>query len=166
MVDLLGGRNIFVLFTRTPEDTGPLSWLGTSYAVKSELGDGQRPQHDKDRDLDGDGVSNLPTYSPMPYLVTFRNLRDPSTITKVDPKNLAATSGNGFRLRRIALRPLIGNPFGWAAGEDSTPAPNSQPNRVRAALPKLATFRTDPIVLGNGSSPFPYEIGRYSFVEE
>lgn len=165
MVDLPGGRKLFVLFTRTPQGSGPSSWLAYSYAVKSELGNGQTPQKSEDRDLDGDGYSDLPTYSPMPYLVTFRNLRDPTTISQVDPRNLAASFGQGYRLRRIALKPLQGDPFEWAPGM-SGPRPGERPSRLKTALPWLISFRTDATVLRDGSSPFPNDIARYSFVQE
>lgn len=151
MVDLPNGRKLFVLFTRIPSETGPENWLGYSYAVKSELEHGQSPNKNPEKDLDGDGLADLPSYSPMPYLVTFRDLRDPATIKAVDPRDLAATFGPGYRLRRIALKPIDGQPF-------------PQPTRILAALPWLNGFRTEPVDNPDGSTTFPNDIARYSFI--
>lgn len=38
-----------------------------------------------------------------PVLVTFVDIRDPETITKVDPDNLAAAFGRGVSLKRLAI---------------------------------------------------------------
>lgn len=38
-----------------------------------------------------------------PALVTFPDINDPVTVTKVDPDNLAATFGPGVSLKRITL---------------------------------------------------------------
>jgi hypothetical protein len=38
-----------------------------------------------------------------PLLVTFTDIADPKTVTKVDPDNLAATFGPGVALKRITL---------------------------------------------------------------
>jgi hypothetical protein len=37
-------------------------------------------------------------------LVTFGNLRDPMSVTEVDPANLSAQFGEGVRLRRITVQ--------------------------------------------------------------
>lgn len=37
-------------------------------------------------------------------LVRFQDINDPRTIEKVDPDNLAASFGPGFRLRRITVQ--------------------------------------------------------------
>lgn len=39
-----------------------------------------------------------------PKLVRFRDIRDPKTVEPVDPDNLAASFGKGFRLKRIVIR--------------------------------------------------------------
>ena len=38
-----------------------------------------------------------------PLLVTFDDINDPKTVKKVDPDNLAATFGPGYRLKRITI---------------------------------------------------------------
>lgn len=44
------------------------------------------------------------TYSRYPMLVRFRDIHDPKSVELVDPDNLAATFGPGFKLRRIAVQ--------------------------------------------------------------
>jgi hypothetical protein len=41
---------------------------------------------------------------PLPMLVTFRNLTDPKSVELVDPDNLAASFGQGVKLRRVTIR--------------------------------------------------------------
>ncbi|TKD50508.1 hypothetical protein FBR43_06820 [Sphingomonas baiyangensis] len=38
-----------------------------------------------------------------PLLVTFADIRDPTSVARVDPEDLAATFGSGMRLRRISV---------------------------------------------------------------
>lgn len=127
MVDLPDGRKLFVLFTRTPEGIGPLSWLGYSYAIKSELGDGQRPQHDKDRDLDGDGTSDLPTYSPISYLVTFRDLRDPPQSRRSIQRTLRPPSETVFGSAASRSGPSSGMHSNGLPGRTQRPRRTAHP---------------------------------------
>ncbi len=49
---------------------------------------------------------NAPKVLPRemyPLLVTFDDINDPKTVKKVDPDNLAATFGPGYRLKRITI---------------------------------------------------------------
>lgn len=39
-----------------------------------------------------------------PYLVRFRDIRDPKSVEAVDPANLAASFGEGMKLRRITIQ--------------------------------------------------------------
>lgn len=48
------------------------------------------------------GSAALPRKS-WPMLVTFTDISDPTTVTRVDPDNLAATFGPGYRLRSVTL---------------------------------------------------------------
>jgi hypothetical protein len=40
----------------------------------------------------------------IPMLVRFRNINDPNSVEKVDPDNLAASFGQGYRLRKVAVQ--------------------------------------------------------------
>jgi hypothetical protein len=42
--------------------------------------------------------------SGYPMLVTFKDLRDPASVVKVDPDDLAATFGAGYRLKAITVQ--------------------------------------------------------------
>ncbi|WP_174279339.1 hypothetical protein [Sphingomonas bacterium] len=163
MVDLPDGRKLLVLFTRTPTGIGPPEWLANSEAIRAELTTGQAPQRSADRDADGDGMADLPFFSPVPYLVTFRDPRDPASIVQVDPLDLAATFGRGYRLRRVMLKPLAADPFSLGTGEQ--PVGLDPPSRVLAALPWLRSFRQAPITRPDGSTPFPDDLDRSSFIE-
>jgi hypothetical protein len=49
-------------------------------------------------------VSRARGAAAAPMLVTFGNLRDPMSVTEVDPANLSAQFGEGVRLRRITVQ--------------------------------------------------------------
>lgn len=52
----------------------------------------------------------------MPLLVRFRNIGDPKTVEKVDPANLAASFGPGFRLKSASLE-MLGKGGNMTKGE-------------------------------------------------
>ena len=75
-----------------------------------------------------------------PMLVTFGNIDNPKSVRKVDPANLAATFGPGFRLSEITLEitdePVteekIESLLGWwlrQATDDKSPPPLRVPNK-------------------------------------
>jgi hypothetical protein len=45
----------------------------------------------------------LPGVGGYPLLVTFTDMQDPTSVTRVDPANLAASFGTGVRLKRIEV---------------------------------------------------------------
>ena len=49
-------------------------------------------------------MAHLPERSAYPTLVTFANLADPASVKRVDPDKLAATFGEGFNLKCIAVQ--------------------------------------------------------------
>lgn len=60
-----------------------------------------------------------------PHFVTFTDIADPSTVTRVDPDNLAVTFGPGYRLKSVTLE-ITGEPvtkgevdkvLGWLGSE-------------------------------------------------
>ncbi len=88
-VDMKSHGNLFVLFK------GPSGDMTS--AVRSMRG----------ARYDGPGSSvpdrwNVPL-ADMPMLVTFRNPRDPISVEKVDPANLAQTFGPGVTLRALTI---------------------------------------------------------------
>jgi len=48
--------------------------------------------------------SALRDQSPRPMLVRFIDIADPTTVEKIDPDNLAATFGEGVKLKRITVQ--------------------------------------------------------------
>jgi hypothetical protein len=56
----------------------------------------------------------------MPDLVTFADASDPCTVTKVDPRDLAASFGPRVRLRRAAVE-VTGDPVTEGAIEQRLP---------------------------------------------
>lgn len=100
-VDLPGGRALFALLKTHAhfEDMIGLSmntlhsdFRGTGYDVVGELS----------RRGGGEPVPVAP--SDYPLLVTFANLNDPTSVTLVDPANLAALFGPGTALRGITVQ--------------------------------------------------------------
>lgn len=82
---------------------------------------------------------------PLPLLVTFREIDDPTSITRVNPGDLAARFGPGVRLSRIVVEisedPLtkrIEERLGWLNDLDqyrtdpSNPFTNTLPNEIGA----------------------------------
>jgi hypothetical protein len=99
VVDLGGGRMLFALLshsgssdyianlaTRLVMDTTKRAWSTQAFA----------------------GVRNLPKPAQVPpklypLLVTFADINDPKTVTKLDPANLAAAFGPGYALKGVTL---------------------------------------------------------------
>lgn len=46
----------------------------------------------------------LPERSAYPMLVTFSDLGDPASVERVDPDDLAASFGDGVRLKRVTVQ--------------------------------------------------------------
>ena len=102
-VDLLGGKTLFALLkTANPsghDDLVYMSMRTLDPAFKYNRVEGAR------RISSGDGIRSPSDVAPADYplLVTFRDIRDPASVEKVDPGNLAANFGPGVRLKRITV---------------------------------------------------------------
>lgn len=53
------------------------------------------------REVDGIGGEMVDNY---PYLVTFKDIADPTSVVRVDPDDLAASFGAGYRLKAITVQ--------------------------------------------------------------
>ena len=80
--------------------------------------------------------------SAYPMLVTFGDLSDPTSVANVDPEHLAATFGEGVRLKRItveltddAVTTAIEERLGWLS---EYPEPRLDPNYRRSTNPNLS----------------------------
>jgi hypothetical protein len=71
----------------------------------------------------------------FPLLVTFEDVRDPKTVKKVDPDNLAAAFGPGYRLKSVTLeitdapvtRGRVEKVLGWLINAEYIIPPSQQP---------------------------------------
>jgi hypothetical protein len=116
-VDLPGGRTLFALLRGANGDSG---WAGT---LLFELTPPPpfRPEDEEsyrtDRVKNAAAKRNLIVVPPMlpyrdklyaasayPLLVTFTDIRDPRTVERVDPDDLAASFGPGVRLKRVTVQ--------------------------------------------------------------
>lgn len=123
-VDLPDAKTLFALLIGE-DGTG---WAGSALMWTKPPptpADAANPPHVTRKQLDGEanritnlrGVHALPRYVPdhlktypappistFPLLVTFADIRDPRTVIRVDPDDLAASFGPGISLRRIAVQ--------------------------------------------------------------
>ena len=87
-----------------------------------------------------------------PLLVTFGNIDNPKTVRKVDPDNLAATFGPGFRLSEITL--------------EITDEPVTD-GRIEALLPWLGPYpepKLGPATGGTSNIPFYRRVSHGDFI--
>ncbi|MCD2175680.1 hypothetical protein [Rhizobium sp. C4] len=87
------GRYLFVLLRDIPA----LNWL--IYPKMESVKAGALLENGDDG---GAGIVALPR-SQYPLLVTFDDINDPASVKRVDPANLEATFGPGYRLNGITL---------------------------------------------------------------
>ena len=120
-VDLPNGRTLFALLT-SPSNYG---WAKGAYQMlvqptPEELAQPYDPnntpfdmQFRRAMALRGPQVlpAKLPSADPTrgpvsayPWLVTFTDIKNPASITAVDPANFAATFGSGYKLKAIILQ--------------------------------------------------------------
>lgn len=109
-VDLLGGLTLFALL-RSESD---IEWAETVVPRVAPKGGGTGSEPRFDGMLKLKGKVEVPrTFPPVawikrrsayPMLVTFGDLADPTSVALVDPDDLAATFGEGVRLKRITVQ--------------------------------------------------------------
>ena len=96
MVDLPNGETLFALMSPDGQETPMLGFGSARQETGSEgsvnvLSPPKRPEVEHGK-------------SGYPRLVRFSNINDPKTIEKVNPANLAASFGTGYRLKRITAQ--------------------------------------------------------------
>jgi hypothetical protein len=96
-------------------------------------------------------VIREPITYPVPMLVTFGDMQDPKSVTRVDPDNLAASFGPGIRLKRITIEATRGDvtsgieeKLGWLRAHRGTLKPNPPTYLKDPSDPELS-------LLGKGS---------------
>lgn len=107
-VDLPGGKTLFALL-RSDND---IDWASRVFVLLAPLRK-QAFEDSLDDVLEVKGeqalprmwpaVSTIPERSAYPMLVTFGDLAKPASVAEVDPDDLAATFGEGVKLKRIAV---------------------------------------------------------------
>lgn len=101
-VDLPNGQVLFALLSG--EDS-PQRAAGLPYAALDPPDfEGEFDYIKKTRTLERtDGLGVVPS-NVYPMLVTFGDLADPASVERVDPADLAASVGEGVRLKRITVQ--------------------------------------------------------------
>jgi hypothetical protein len=108
-VDLSGGKTLFALL-RSDND---IEWAAQVMHRVAPKIDGETSDEAFDNILLIKGTVELPrTFPPVawipersayPMMVTFGDLADPTSVAEVDPDDLAASFGEGVRLKRITV---------------------------------------------------------------
>lgn len=159
-VDLPDGRTLFALL-RSEDET---DWAGNVMQRLAPRIAGEQFDEQFDNVLLIKGEQELPRHWPpvagglvlsgWPMLVTFGDLADPASVTRVDPGDLAASFGEGVAIRRITVQ-LTDDPvttgieerLGWLSEH---PEPRLDPNYRGSTTPNLSQslwhgdFRKDP----------------------
>lgn len=101
-VDLPGGRTLFALLSGAD---GYVDYAGQGISTIFKV---------MDRDIGPEGgphelwpsIPSIrePITNPLPLLVTFRDITDPTSIERIEPANLAASFGPGYALHRITIQ--------------------------------------------------------------
>ena len=115
-VDLPGGQTLFALMKGDAETynfPAEVMFLVTPYK-RDDGGDGMAPVEVVRANTKLNVVPRTrpaffnpgkePPISAYPMMVRFRNIADPKTVERVDPDNLAASFGDGVKLRRITAQ--------------------------------------------------------------
>lgn len=111
-VDLPDDRVLFALL-RSEQNVDAAKWFA-HWAIRTpdfsgEYGSVRTAEYMKEHRLSGvlprtlPPAGHLPERSAYPMMVTFRDIDDPTSVALVDPDDLAATFGEGVRLRRITI---------------------------------------------------------------
>ncbi len=101
-VDLIGGQTLFALLTGTHGDVDYAMQIGGRAEVwgksPGEPNKGPVELYPKAPDTIG-----LKRSDPLPMLVRFRDISDPTSVERVDPDDLASSFGPGVWLKRITI---------------------------------------------------------------
>lgn len=114
-VDLGKGKTLFALLRGETNDVTPFTFLRVAQAVDmADYGDARAMLERMGRGRD---VRILPpkmetgcadalncSISAYPLLVTFKDIKDPTSVERVDPDNLEASFGKGYRLKAITVQ--------------------------------------------------------------
>jgi hypothetical protein len=104
MVDLPDGKMLFALLRRANATGGNDNLAQLSMRALDPAYNGAAIESAK-RIASSDGITSpgAARAEDNPLLVTFADINDPTSVTRVDPADLAASLGAGFRLKRIMV---------------------------------------------------------------
>lgn len=104
MVDLGNGRVLFALL-RMANGTSSDDHLAIMSMKAMDPAYANNKKDSAQRIASGSGITSPAEVAPKDYplLVTFGDMQDPTSVTRVDPTNLAASFGLGVRLKRIVV---------------------------------------------------------------
>lgn len=144
-VEVAPGKVLFALL-KTGAHFGDMATLSME-----ALDPGFSPHHDTvgsaARIAAGEGVTSPAVVDPAiyPMLVTFRNIEDPTSVELVDPDDLAASFGEGVKLKRITVQitddPVttgIEKRLGWLrpVGDERGSLVKNPPRLLKDATPR------------------------------
>lgn len=107
-VDLPDGQTLFVLL-RSPssEDWASRAHESMNFKPNTTSADAYWQRIANDRGtypVKRRRVTAIEDSDNYPYMVRFRDIRDPASVELVDPDNLAATFGPGYRLKSLTVQ--------------------------------------------------------------
>jgi hypothetical protein len=119
IVDLPNGETLFALMSPDGQET-PMLAFGSA-TLKSNADRSVRELHPPTRPEARYGESGFPR------LVRFRDINDPKTVEAVDPTDLSAAFGKGYRLKRVTAQivhedvtELMGSRLAWISAPAGT----------------------------------------------
>ena len=148
-IDLPGGKTLFALLRSQTN----VDWAGSAHlesvdrkqAMFSdkeqyvEMLRNNRLVYPVQRWIEGGGDRKIDGY---PMLVTFKDMADPKSVARVDPDNLAASFGAGYKLKAITVtgtdEPVttgIGKRLGWLSEH---PEPRLDPEYRGSTNPNIS----------------------------
>ena len=101
-------------------------------------------------------------HKDYPMLVTFGNVKDPTTVAEVDPNNLVANFGEGYRLETMSIEVVDQDDPLTEGLEDILTWIDSHPEKkLKAANPrKLETVAEAPLSRRLSNLSFVYRLGK------
>lgn len=166
-VDLGNGRNVVALLThgRRGEDGSSISWLPVTAFTGAPSGwsstEALRELEARGKRLEG-RVELKPAL--IPTLVTFTDVSDPATATKLDPSNLRYRFGEGYAFKRAILDiaspgiwPFNGLPISWPRWLFSEPVTHEIKKRLPFLIRRdeqLRTLRSANLSIGAFTEPY------------
>lgn len=120
-IDLASGKTLFALLTSGDGDADyakllPGRALGSRLEGESESKEAAPWRKKAELWPKATATLGLARTNPLPMLVTFSDISDPKSVEQVDPANLAASLGAGYRLKAVYIE-QTGDPVTTGVGK-------------------------------------------------